>query len=95
MCAATIFEGLGVHALQPICLPMKWMNLLQNMYVLFLGHVWDQLHPLERNKIVQILVDVVWVRHDGLEVHFHEHGLATLLCDEPIQTLNRKQDIFR
>lgn len=60
-----------------------------------IGHVWDQLHPLERNKIVQILVDVVWVRHDGLKVHFHEHGLATLLCDEPIQTLNRKQDIFR
>lgn len=37
-----------------------------------IGHVWDQLHPVERNKIVQILVDVVWVRHDGLEVHFKQ-----------------------
>ena len=25
----------------------------------YIGHVYDQLHPLERNKIVQILADVV------------------------------------
>jgi len=43
--------------------------------------VWDELFPAERNRIVQLLVERVEVREDGLEVRLRGDGFRSLVAE--------------
>lgn len=40
--------------------------------------VWSQLFPEERHRIVQMLIERVVLRDDGIEILWHEAGWPTL-----------------
>jgi hypothetical protein len=41
-----------------------------------LGPLWDELFPAEQARIVQLLVERVYVGTDGLEIHLRTQGLT-------------------
>lgn len=43
--------------------------------------VWQQLFPVEQARIVQLLVDGVEVRVDGLEMRLRADGLRSLIAE--------------
>jgi site-specific DNA recombinase len=43
--------------------------------------LWDELFPAEQARIVQLLVDCVKVRTDGLDVRLRTNGLAGLVSE--------------
>jgi hypothetical protein len=44
-----------------------------------LGNVWEQLFPAERQRIVQLLIERVTLRNEGIEITWREVGWATLV----------------
>ena len=46
-----------------------------------LDPLWDQLFPAEQSRIVQLLVERVVVRTDGLEISLRAEGLASIVDD--------------
>ena len=46
-----------------------------------LDPLWDQLFPAEQARIVQLLVERVVVRLDGLEISLRVEGLASIVED--------------
>jgi site-specific DNA recombinase len=46
-----------------------------------LDPLWDQLFPVEQARIVQLLVDRVQIREDGLEISLRVEGLASIVED--------------
>jgi site-specific DNA recombinase len=46
-----------------------------------LDPLWDELFPAEQARIVQLLVERVDVREDGIEIHIRVDGLASLVED--------------
>lgn len=46
-----------------------------------LDPLWDQLFPAEQARIVQLLVETVAVRMDGLEIRLRVEGLASIVDD--------------
>ena len=43
-----------------------------------LGQVWEQLFPAERQRIVQLLIERVTLREEGIEIVWREVGWHTL-----------------
>jgi hypothetical protein len=43
-----------------------------------MGQVWAQLFPAERQRIVQLLVERVTLRDEGIEITWRESGWHTL-----------------
>lgn len=43
--------------------------------------MWDQLFPVERNRLVRLLVDRIVVGRDGLQITYHSNGLLAA-CQE-------------
>ena len=43
-----------------------------------LGQVWEQLFPTERQRIVQLLIERVTLREEGIEIVWREVGWHTL-----------------
>jgi hypothetical protein len=43
-----------------------------------LGQVWEQLFPVERQRIVQLLIERVTLREEGIEIVWREVGWHTL-----------------
>jgi site-specific DNA recombinase len=43
--------------------------------------MWDQLFPAEQARIVQLLVERVSVRSDGLEISLRAEGIDSLMED--------------
>ena len=43
--------------------------------------VWDQLFPIEQNRIVQLLVDRVTISPNELQVKLHPNGVENLALD--------------
>jgi site-specific DNA recombinase len=43
--------------------------------------VWDELFPAEQERIVQLLVERVEVRPEGLEVRLRGDGLRSLVAE--------------
>jgi hypothetical protein len=41
--------------------------------------VWEQLFPAERQRIVQLLIERVTLRDEGIEIAWREVGWATLV----------------
>ena len=39
-----------------------------------LGQVWEQLFPAERQRIVQLLIERVTLREEGIEIVWREVG---------------------
>ena len=46
-----------------------------------LDPVWDELFPREQQRIVELLVDRVVVREDGIELRLHASGLRSLVTE--------------
>jgi predicted component of type VI protein secretion system len=46
-----------------------------------LDPLWDQLFPAEQARILQLLVERVVVRRDGLEISLRAEGIASLVED--------------
>jgi hypothetical protein len=46
-----------------------------------LDPLWDQLFPAEQARIVQLLVERVIVRHDGLEIRLRVEGIGSVVED--------------
>jgi hypothetical protein len=46
-----------------------------------LDPLWDQLFPVEQARIVQLLVERVIVRLDGLEIRLRVEGISSLVED--------------
>jgi len=44
-----------------------------------LGNVWEQLFPAERQRIVQLLIERVTLRDEGIEITWRDVGWATLV----------------
>ena len=44
-------------------------------------HMWGQLFPAEQARIVQLLVERVIVRLDGLEIRLRVEGISSLVDD--------------
>jgi hypothetical protein len=44
-----------------------------------LGNVWEQLFPAERQRIVQLLIERVTLRDEGIEINWRDVGWATLV----------------
>ena len=46
-----------------------------------LATVWEQLFPAEQQRIVQLLIERVTLRDDGIEIVWHESGWSTLAAE--------------
>ena len=46
-----------------------------------LDPLWDQLFPAEHARIVQLLVERVQIRDDGLEIRLRVEGLTSIVED--------------
>ena len=46
-----------------------------------LDPLWDQLFPVEQARIIQLLVERVIVRLDGLEIRLRVEGIASVVED--------------
>ena len=46
-----------------------------------LDPLWDELFPAEQARVLQLLIERVEVRPDGLELRFRVDGLQTLVAD--------------
>ena len=46
-----------------------------------LDPLWDELFPAEQARIVQLLVERVDVRTDGVDIRLRTEGLANLVAD--------------
>ena len=44
-----------------------------------LGNVWEQLFPAARQRIVQLLIERVTLRNEGIEIAWRDVGWATLV----------------
>ena len=44
-----------------------------------LGQVWEQLFPAERQRIVQLLIERVTLRDEGIEIAWRDAGWSTLV----------------
>jgi len=44
-----------------------------------LGNVWEQLFPAERQRVVQLLIERVTLRDEGIEITWRDVGWATLV----------------
>jgi site-specific DNA recombinase len=44
-----------------------------------LGNVWEQIFPAERQRIVQLLIERVTLRDEGIEINWRDVGWATLV----------------
>lgn len=46
-----------------------------------MGQVWAQLFPAERQRIVQLLIERVTLREEGIEITWRESGWHTLASE--------------
>lgn len=49
-----------------------------------IDHLWDNLFPIEQQRICQLLVKTLWFGKDGMRLDVFQDGLSTLLTSTVI-----------
>ncbi len=55
-----------------------------------LDPLWDELFPTEQARVLQLLVERVDVRPNGLDIRFRIDGLQTLVADIAAAQVERR-----
>ena len=52
--------------------------------------MWDHLFPAEQARIIQVLIERITVRKDGISIKWHAKGMPKLLRESITQTQYRE-----